>query len=86
MEVGMLDRSEMGDVNIVVSYSVITGRQEPKLEVCEAWSNSYEPANPWSRISKLTPICLKWEWRLLSGVTECKTRDLPLSTAPSTKQ
>lgn len=46
MEVGMLDRSEMGDVNIIVSYSVITGRQEPKLEVCEARSNSCEPALP----------------------------------------
>lgn len=41
-----LDRSGMGDVNIIVSvfYSVITGRQERKLEVLEAHSNSYEPA------------------------------------------
>lgn len=42
----MLDRSGMGDVSVIVSFlnSVITGRQEPKLEVFEARSNSYEPA------------------------------------------
>lgn len=36
-------RSWTGDVNIIVSFSVITGIQEPKLKVLEAHSNSYEP-------------------------------------------